>query len=154
VKQPSKTSSRPGAATNINRRFTLQAQLITQLKRIASLYNLAVVVTSGVVSRSRQFNYQNQSSQSKHGNKPVHSAVLVSALGGAEWESGVTTRLVCFRDFAHRHGIVEEKEIDGDRQDLGAARFIGVVKAGGRRIVDGDGDVGVTVAVTINDVSP
>lgn len=75
-------------------------------------------------------------------------ALLVPAISGAEWESGVSTRLVLFRDWIPGQG----KWSDADADKLRKARFVGVVKANGVTMAD-EGGVGDVVPFAIESVS-
>jgi hypothetical protein len=68
------------------RRYAVLGSLISALNKLAVLNNLAVVVTTGCASRMR--------SDSGLG------SALVPGVGGTEWDSGIWTRLVVFRDFS------------------------------------------------------
>ena len=74
-------------------------------------------------------------------------ALLVPAISGVEWENGVSTRLVLFRDWL-RHGKARNKA-DADR--LHKARFAGLVKANGVALAE-EGGVGNVVPFTIDHV--
>jgi len=73
---------------------------------------------------------------------------LVPAISGVEWEAGVSTRLVLFRDWV-RHGKSTDKS---DAERLQRARFAGLVKANGAALAV-EGAVGNVVAFTIEKVS-
>jgi len=75
-------------------------------------------------------------------------ALLVPAISGAEWESGISTRLVLFRDWVPGQG----KWNDTDADRLRKARFIGVVKANGVTLAE-EGGVGNVVSFAIESVS-
>ena len=71
-----------------SRRYAVLGSLASALNRIAVLYNIAVIVTTGCVTRMRH--------ESSVG------AALVPGVGGTEWDSGIWNRLVVFRDFSGR----------------------------------------------------
>lgn len=83
------------------RRYALLGSLISALNKIATINNVAVVVSTGCSTRMRH--------------DSGLSAALVPGLGGVEWDGGVWTRLVVFRDFG--------------------TRFVGVQKCHGRSVV-------------------
>jgi hypothetical protein len=73
---------------------------------------------------------------------------LVPAISGVEWENGVSTRLVLFRDWV-RQGKSKDTA-DGDR--LRKTRFAGLVKVNGVTLAD-EGGVGNVVPFAIENVS-
>ncbi|KAL9095305.1 MAG: hypothetical protein Q9165_002562 [Trypethelium subeluteriae] len=109
-----------------NRRFAVLGSLIAALNKIAAVNNVAVLVTSQMMTRV---------GPSGAGTK----AILVPALSGKEWDLGIANRVVLFRDWAPeelRQGS-QGKEADGNaRVKLEQMRFAGVVKANG--IVPGE----------------
>ncbi|PSK54128.1 DNA repair protein rhp55 [Elsinoe australis] len=111
-----------------NRRYAVTGSLIQALRKVAVVHGLAVVATSNAVTRGR--------------GRGEGGAVLVSAMGGVEWERGVGGRVGCFRDYSlsvSRRGL-------GDWKD---GWFLGVTKVGGKTLVEGDGEVGVAVGVEV-----
>lgn len=75
-------------------------------------------------------------------------ALLVPAISGAEWEGGISTRLVLFRDWVPGQG----KWNDAGADRLQKARYIGVVKANGVTLAD-EGGVGSVVPFALENVS-
>ncbi|TKA31458.1 hypothetical protein B0A50_02305 [Salinomyces thailandicus] len=67
------------------RRYAVLGSLVSGLNKLAVLNNIAVVVSTGCASRMRT-------------DSGLGSA-LVPGVGGGEWDVGVWTRLVVFRDF-------------------------------------------------------
>ncbi|KAH7552342.1 P-loop containing nucleoside triphosphate hydrolase protein [Bipolaris maydis] len=110
------------------RRFTIINELIAAFTRFAALHDLVLLVTSQTITRIRG----------------ASRALLVPAISGVEWESGVSTRLVLFRDWV-RHGKPTDKS---DAERLQRARFAGLVKTNGVALAD-EGGVGNVVAFTI-----
>jgi hypothetical protein len=70
------------------RRFTVINELISTLSRFAALHDIALLVTCQTITRIRG----------------ASRALLVPAISGVEWENGVSTRLVLFRDWV-RQGV-------------------------------------------------
>ncbi|KAL9064424.1 MAG: hypothetical protein Q9157_007836 [Trypethelium eluteriae] len=104
-----------------NRRFAVLGSLISALNKLAAVNNIAVLVTSQMMTRV---------GPSGAGTK----AILVPALSGKEWDSGVANRVVLFRDWAPEEWRQDSqgKEADGKaRVRLEQMRFAGVVKANG-----------------------
>jgi hypothetical protein len=114
------------------RRFAIINELIATFIRFAALHDIALLVTSQTITRIRG----------------TSRALLVPAISGAEWENGVSTRLVLFRDWV-RHGKAHDKA-DADR--LQRARFVGLVKSNGVALAE-EGGVGNVVPFTIETVS-
>ncbi|KAH9842074.1 recA bacterial DNA recombination protein [Teratosphaeria destructans] len=71
-----------------SRRYAVLGSLVSGLNKLAVLNDLAVIVTTGCASRMRT-------------DSGMGSA-LVPGVGGVEWDSGIWTRLVVFRDFGGR----------------------------------------------------
>ncbi|KAF1995433.1 P-loop containing nucleoside triphosphate hydrolase protein [Amniculicola lignicola CBS 123094] len=106
----SRTKSEP-ARWAAGRKFAVMNELISTLARVAALHDIALLLTCQTITRIRG------------GSR----ALLVPAISGAEWENGVSTRLVLFRDWIPAQG----KSTDTDADRLQKARFVGVVKANG-----------------------
>jgi hypothetical protein len=113
------------------RRYTVINDLIATFTRFAALHDIALLVTSQTITRIRG----------------ASRALLVPAISGVEWENGVSTRLVLFRDWL-RHGKARNKA-DADR--LQKARFAGLVKANGVALAE-EGGVGNVVPFAIGHV--
>jgi hypothetical protein len=114
------------------RRFAIINELISTFTRFAALHDTALLVTSQTITRIRG----------------ASRALLVPAMSGAEWENGVSTRLVLFRDWV-RFGKANDTA-DADR--LRRARFVGLVKANGVALTE-EGGVGNVVPFTVEHVS-
>lgn len=133
---------RPGGYSNKNdaskwaagRRYSVLGSLIAALKKMAALHDMAIIVTTGCATRVRTGSGL--------------GAALVPGVGGVEWDSGITNRLVIFRDLAPR------KERQSQRYNGGTAtcaRFIGLQKVNGLSCGD-DGDIGHLIAFKIGKV--
>lgn len=114
------------------RRFSVVNELISAFTRFAARHDIALLITSQTITRIRG----------------ASRALLVPAISGVEWETGISTRLVLFRDWV-RHGKPNDKS-DADR--LQRARFAGLVKVNGVALAE-EGGVGNVVAFTIETVS-
>ncbi|KAL6173314.1 hypothetical protein ACJQWK_00872 [Exserohilum turcicum] len=110
------------------RRFSVVNELISAFTRFAARHDIALLITSQTITRIRG----------------ASRALLVPAISGVEWETGISTRLVLFRDWV-RHGKPNDKS-DADR--LQRARFAGLVKVNGVALAE-EGGVGNVVAFTI-----
>lgn len=114
------------------RKYAVLSELISKLGKMAAINNVAMLVTSQTVTRVRS----------------GAGALLLPAISGTEWDSGIATRLVLFRDWPPVQGKPSKAEQEGLRR----IRFVGVVKAGGVGS-SGDGQVGTVVPFTIESVS-
>ena len=99
------------------RRYAVLRSLVAALTKMAVINNLAVVVVNGCVSRQRF--------------DSGLGAALVPGIGGAEWDAGIWSRMVVFRDFG--------------------GRFVGVQKCQGRSLISREevGEVGRIVGFEI-----
>lgn len=76
------------------RRYAVLGSLATALSKLAVLHSMAVIVTTGCSSRMR-----NDSGQ---------GAAIVPGVGGSEWEGGIWSRTVLFRDSNGRFAGVQK----------------------------------------------
>lgn len=114
------------------RRFAVINELISTLTRVAALHDIALLVLCQTITRIRA------------GSR----ALLVPAITGAEWDNGVSTRMVLFRDWVPGQG----KLSNADAARLQKARFAGILKANGVILAD-EGGVGNVVPFTVERVS-
>ncbi|KAH7072386.1 P-loop containing nucleoside triphosphate hydrolase protein [Paraphoma chrysanthemicola] len=114
------------------RRFTVINELISTFSRFAALHDIALLLTCQTITRIRG----------------ASRALLVPAISGVEWENGVSTRLVLFRDWV-RQGKTKDT---ADADKLRKARFAGLVKLNGVALAE-EGGVGSVVPFTIENVS-
>lgn len=77
-----------------NRRYAILGTLVTALGRLASVRDVAVVVTSGCLSKMRS--------------QDGLPAAIGPGIGGVEWETGIWSRIIVFRDFAGRFAGVQK----------------------------------------------
>ncbi|KNG52069.1 p-loop containing nucleoside triphosphate hydrolase protein [Stemphylium lycopersici] len=110
------------------RRFAIINELGSTFTKFAAMHDIALLVTSQTITRIRG----------------PSRALLAPAISGLEWENGVSTRLVLFRDWV-RHGRPSNKS-DADR--LQRTRFAGLVKVNGVALAE-EGGVGNVVPYTI-----
>ncbi|KAF2198675.1 P-loop containing nucleoside triphosphate hydrolase protein [Delitschia confertaspora ATCC 74209] len=110
------------------RKFTVMNELVSRLGRIASMHDIAILLTCQTITRIRGSS----------------RALLVPAISGAEWDSGISTRLVLFTDWVPGQG----KWSNSNTGRLRKARFAGVVKVNGVSIAE-EGSVGNVVPFTI-----
>ena len=114
------------------RKFAVINELISTLTRVAAMHDIALLLTCQTITRIRG----------------ASRALLVPAISGAEWEGGISTRLVLFRDCVPGQG----KWSDADADKLQKTRFVGVVKANGVTSAD-EGAVGNVVPFVVDTVS-
>jgi hypothetical protein len=114
------------------RRFTVINELISTFSKFAALHDAALLVTCQTITRIRG----------------TSRALLVPAISGVEWENGVSTRLVLFRDWIRQ----ARPKDTADPNRLLKARFAGLVKVNGTALAD-EGGVGSVVSFTIENVS-
>ncbi|KAF9734816.1 rad55 protein [Paraphaeosphaeria minitans] len=110
------------------RKFAVMNELISTLTKLAAMHDIALLLTSQTITRIRA------------GSR----ALLVPAISGAEWENGVSTRLVLFRDWVPGQG----KWANADSARMQKTRFAGVLKANGVSLAD-DGGVGTVVPFAV-----
>lgn len=115
------------------RRYAVINDLIAALTRLAALHDIALVITCQTITRIRG----------------ASRALLVPAIAGVEWESGISTRLLLFRDWVPQHAHTQDND-DADR--LHKTRFAGLVKLNGVALAD-EGGVGNVVPFAIESVS-
>ncbi|KAH7379509.1 P-loop containing nucleoside triphosphate hydrolase protein [Pyrenochaeta sp. MPI-SDFR-AT-0127] len=112
------------------RRFAVVNELISTFTRFAALHDIALLLTCQTITRIRG----------------ASRALLVPALSGVEWENGISTRLVLFRDWVRQGNA--NGNADADR--LRKARFVGLVKANGLGLAD-EGGVGNVVPFIVDE---
>lgn len=120
------------AKWSAGRRYSVLGSLISALKKLAAMNDLAVLVTTGCATRMRQGSGM--------------GAVLVPGIGGGEWDSGVTNRLVVFRDFRSKR-YCKPRSRGGQSEE--SARYIGIQKVNGNALGE-DGDIGHLLAFVID----
>lgn len=99
-----------------NRRFAIQADLISKLNKLATLHNMAILITLETVTRIRS----------------GQSALLMPAISGVEWDQGIPTRLVLFRDWPPNDVVT----LGRDKERWERLRYAGVIKVNG--VLQGD----------------
>ncbi|KAF1960816.1 P-loop containing nucleoside triphosphate hydrolase protein [Byssothecium circinans] len=111
------------------RKFAVMNELISTLTRVAALHDIALLVTCQTITRIRA----------------ASKALLVPAISGSEWDNGISTRLVLFRDWAAGQG----NSTTSDPSRLQKARFAGILKANGATLAD-EGGVGEVVPFVVD----
>ena len=116
------------------RRYAVINDLIATFTKFAALHDVALVITCQTITRIRG----------------ASRALLVPAITGIEWENGISTRLLLFRDWVLQQAKAHDK-VEADR--LQKTRFAGLVKVNGVALAD-EGGVGNVVPFAIEKVSP
>ncbi|KAF2995118.1 hypothetical protein E8E13_004279 [Curvularia kusanoi] len=111
------------------RRYAVINDLIATFTKFAALHDIALVITCQTITRIRG----------------ASRALLAPAVTGIEWENGVSTRLLLFRDWVPQQARAQDK-IEVDR--LQNTRFAGLVKRNGVALAD-EGGVGNVVPFAI-----
>jgi hypothetical protein len=115
------------------RRYAIINDLIATLTKFAALHDMAMVITCQTITRIRG----------------ASRALLAPAITGIEWENGISTRLLLFRDWAP-HQTKAQDNVKANR--LQKTRFAGLVKVNGVALAD-EGGVGNVVPFAIESVS-
>lgn len=115
------------------RRYAVINDLIATFTKFAALHDIALVITCQTITRIRG----------------ASRALLVPAIAGIEWENGISTRLLLFRDWVPQQAKAQDK---GDADRLQKTRFAGLVKVNGVALTD-EGGVGNVVPFAIERVS-
>ena len=115
------------------RRYAVINDMIATFTKFAALHDIALVITCQTITRIRG----------------ASRALLVPAIAGIEWENGISTRLLLFRDWVPQQAKAQDK-VEADR--LQKTRFAGLVKVNGVALTDESG-VGNVVPFAIERVS-
>jgi len=94
------------------RKFAVIGELMTKLARLATINNIAILLTSQTITRMRS----------------GQGALLLPAISGSEWDNGVYTQLVLFRDWAPKRGT---QLADEEAEKWHRLRYAGVIKVKG-----------------------
>ena len=111
------------------RRWAVMGDLISKISRLAVTKNIAVLLTSQMTTRIRS----------------ETGAVLHPAISGTAWESGISARIVIFRDWMFR----ESEDTSSQGEYIPGARCAGLLKAKGMSYEG----VGKVVSFVIKNVS-
>lgn len=87
------------------------ADFVSKLGKLAATRHLTVLLTSQTTTRIRADT----------------GAVLHPSISGTAWESGISNRIVLYRDWL----TVQESDDSSQRKQVRGARFAGVIKASG-----------------------
>lgn len=109
------------------RRYAVMNNLVSTLSKIAAIRDIPVLVTNQVTTRYRD-----------------DSALLAPAMAGLEWDNGIATRLVMFRDWPPDPGRLADLDDEKRKQ----VRYIGIVKVGGVGVREADG-LGAIIPFTV-----
>ncbi|KAJ4335133.1 hypothetical protein N0V95_008987 [Ascochyta clinopodiicola] len=111
------------------RRYAVINDLIATFTKFAALHHIALVITCQTITRIRG----------------ASRALLVPAIAGVEWENGIATRLLLFRDWVPQQPKAQDKVAAARLQKT---RFAGLVKLNGVALAD-EGGVGNVVPFAI-----
>lgn len=143
IAYPRNTNSKPYATTknaqdasrwSSSRRFAVMGTLINSLSKMAAMHDIAVLVLSPTSTKMRGGGL---------------GALLAPAMTGLEWENGIATRIVLFRDWAPAVFSAMQGSQGVDETKLQKIRFAGVVKSGGVNAASNEGAAGPVVPFTI-----
>jgi hypothetical protein len=115
------------------RRFAVMGELMTKLARLATINNVAILLTNQTITRVRF----------------GQGALLLPAIYGSEWDNGVSTQLVLFRDWAPKRSSPLASEEAERWQRL---RYAGVIKVKGV-VMEENGRFDTMVPFSIEQVS-
>lgn len=116
------------------RRYAVMNSLISTLGKVAAMRDIPVLIMNQIVTRYRQ----------------NRSALLVPAMAGMEWDNGIATRLVLFRDWPPDPGRLADLHLNDEKRR--SIRYVGVVKIAGVGVSEAHG-LGAIVPFTIENVS-
>lgn len=109
-KQTSDKRKTDGAQWAAGRRWVMLGDVISSLGKLAAMQKMAILLTSQAMTKITA----------------ETGAMLHPSLGSSAWESGLSTRVVLFRDWAFR-----SREGPYNREYMSGVRFAGVQKAAG-----------------------
>lgn len=109
--QPSKKRS-DNAKWSTSRKYAVMGDLVSRLQKLATIQNLVVLMTQQTRMRIRA----------------GAGALLLPVLSGVEWDSGISTQLVLFRDFPPNTSTQPKPDL---LERWNRLRYVGVIKANG-----------------------
>ena len=115
-KQISEKRKTDGAQWAAGRRWVVLGDVISSLSKLAAMQKMAILLTSQAITKITA----------------ETGAMLHPPLSSTAWESGLSTRIVLFRDWAFR-----SSEGSYNREYISGVRFAGVQKAAGVSYADG-----------------
>jgi hypothetical protein len=114
------------------RKYAVMGEIISKLGRMAAVNNAVVLLTSHTMTRIRS----------------GLGALLLPAISGTEWENGISTQLVLFRDWPPQRNTQISAE---DAERWKGLRYVGVIKVNGVLAAD-DGRFETVVPFSIEKV--
>lgn len=109
-KQISERRKTDGAQWAASRRWVMLGDVISSLSKLAAMQNMAILLTSQAITKITA----------------ETGAILHPPLSSSAWESGLSTRIALFRDWAFK-----PSEGPYNREYISGVRFAGVQKAAG-----------------------
>jgi len=92
------------------RKYAIMGEVVSKLGRMAAVNNTAILLTCQTVTRIR----------------PGLGALLLPAISSSEWDNGVSTQLVLFRDWPPRRSTQ-----DAEMDQWTGLRYVGAIKVRG-----------------------
>lgn len=92
-----------------SRRWAVMGDFISKIGRLAATRNIAILLTSQMTAKIR----------------PETGAVMHPAISGTAWDTGISTRIVVFRDWIFQDGAGSQGEL------VPGVRLAGITKAKG-----------------------
>lgn len=117
-----------------NRRVTIMGDLISRIGRMAALHDIAVLLTCQTTTRLRS--------------GISLGALLLPAMSGVEWDNGIATQLVLFRDWPPNDVV----KLGEEKERWEKLRYAGVVKINGV-LMAADGRIDTVVPFSVEKVS-
>jgi RecA/RadA recombinase len=131
VHEPSPKQS-DAAKWNNSRKYAVMADLVSRLQKLATINNLVVLMTQQTRMRIRS----------------GAGALLLPVLSGVEWDNGISTQLVLFRDFPPKTTTQPNTDLLERWKRL---RYAGVIKINGVSAEE-NGRFDTVVPFTIDEV--
>ncbi|KAF2433513.1 P-loop containing nucleoside triphosphate hydrolase protein [Tothia fuscella] len=113
------------------RKYAVMGELMSKLGRLAAVSNTAILVTNQTITKIRY----------------GASAQLLPAISGAEWDNGISSQLVLFRDWVPRRST---QVIADDAEKWKGLRYAGVLKIKGVAAEE-DGQFKIVVPFSIEE---
>jgi hypothetical protein len=93
------------------RKYAVMGEIISKLGRMAAVNNITILLTSQTITRIR----------------PGLGALLLPAISGSEWDNGISTQIVLFRDWPPRRSTQSNE----DSERWMGLRYAGAIKVNG-----------------------
>ncbi len=108
-----RSKKKPEAAKwTVSRKYAVMGDLISSLQKLASMQDLVVLLTQQTRMRIRS----------------GAGALLLPVLSGIEWDNGVSSQLVLFRDFPPKGNTQPDPKL---KERWSRLRYVGLIKING-----------------------